>query len=126
MSDDDASALTVARALVALQDRRMRSFRPGLFADPAWDMLLDLYIARADGRSICVGSLSIASRVPAATAHRWIKELEAGGEIVRRPDPLDGRRILIEITDAACRAMTGALLDLHSRRSAASATAQIG
>ena len=114
-SEQWAAAHQVARALIAGQETRLRLFRGDLFADPAWDILLDLFVARLETRAICVSSLCIAARVPASTAHRWIKNMEGEGEIVRRADPVDGRRILLEISDTAFRAMLRQLLDLRAR-----------
>src|SRR3546814_1843272 len=43
-------------------------------SDPAWDMLLDLYLAaERNTRPVSISSLCIASAVPATTALRWIK-----------------------------------------------------
>lgn len=105
-------ALGLARALVAAQDLRARRFRAGLFADPAWNMLLDLFIARLEGRAICVSSLCIAARVPATTAHRWIRGMEQHGEIVRRADPIDGRRFYLAMSDQAFMAMLDQMLEM--------------
>lgn len=50
----------------AIRARRLREqmFSPELFADPAWDMLLDLYAARLERRRVSVSSLCIAAAVP--------------------------------------------------------------
>lgn len=93
----------LALALTAIQRRtlRNRQFRPSLFSDPAWDMLLDLFVSRLRHRQVCVSSLCIAARVPPTTALRWIRNMEEHGEIVRRRDPDDGRRVFLEMSDAA-------------------------
>jgi DNA-binding MarR family transcriptional regulator len=73
-----------------------------LFADPAWDMVIDLFAAWAEGRRISVSSVCIASGVPRSTALRWVVEMERQGLVRRWPDARDGRRTFIEITrDAA-------------------------
>lgn len=73
-----------------------------LFADPAWDMLLDLFASSVEGRRVSVSSACLASGVATSTALRWLTELEDAGFVVRRPDPLDGRRTFVEIVaDAA-------------------------
>lgn len=88
--------------------RRMRDqfFPKDLFADPAWDMLLDLMAARLEQSRVAVSSLCIAAAVPATTALRWIRTLTEHGLFVRRADPEDGRRIFIELSDAAGEALT--------------------
>lgn len=91
----------------ALRQRRMREqyFPADLFADPAWDMLLDLYAARLERQPVSVSSLCIAAAVPATTALRWIKTMCEAGLFLREADPQDGRRIFIALADGACEAM---------------------
>lgn len=104
---DEASAVEASWIREMIRARRLRDelFGPGLFADPAWDILLDLTAARIEGRSVAVSSLCIAAAVPATTALRWIKQLTETGLLRRVADPDDGRRIFIELSDAAARRM---------------------
>ena len=88
---------------------RDQYFRGEIFADPAFDMLLDLYAARLEGRQVAVSSLCIAAAVPATTALRWIKQLTDRGLFARKADPQDGRRIYIGLSDAAANAMANYL-----------------
>lgn len=101
---DRHRAKTVRRML---RQRRMREqhFPADLFADPAWDMLLDLYAARLERQPVSVSSLCIAAAVPATTALRWIKTMTDAGIFLREADPQDGRRIFIALSDGACDAM---------------------
>jgi DNA-binding MarR family transcriptional regulator len=85
---------------------RDRYFDPGLFADPAWDMLLDLMAARQERVQVAVSSLCIASAVPPTTALRWIRMMTENGLFERVSDPVDGRRVFIRLSDAAADAMT--------------------
>lgn len=62
------------------------------FADPAWDLLLDLLAAQYLGRRVSISSACIAAHVPATTALRWIDRLVDEGALVREDDPSDGRR----------------------------------
>lgn len=84
-----------------LRARRLRAdFLPGdLFADPAWDMLLDLLAARLEHARVSVSSLCIAAAVPPTTALRWIRTLTDKGLVERQADPLDGRRVFIALAD---------------------------
>lgn len=86
-----------------LRQRRMREqyFPADLFADPAWDMLLDLYAARLERQPVSVSSLCIAAAVPATTALRWIKTMTDAGLFLREDDPHDGRRIFIALAEGA-------------------------
>lgn len=99
-----------------IRSRRLRDdfFGRGMFADPAWDMLLDLLAARLDERRVSISSLCIASAVPPTTALRWIKHLEAKNLVERRSDPGDGRRIYVALTEETTAKMI-ALLELAQR-----------
>ncbi|MBB6427966.1 winged helix DNA-binding protein [Sphingopyxis sp. JAI128] len=90
-----------------LRQRRMREqyFPADLFADPAWDMLLDLYAARLERQPVSVSSLCIAAAVPATTALRWIKTMTDAGLFLREADPHDGRRIFIALAEGAYDAL---------------------
>ncbi len=100
MRGEDMSATDI-RAIIKLRRLRDRHFDPELFADPAWDMMLDLMAARAEHSKVSVSSLCIAAAVPPTTALRWIKTLTDQGIFVRVADPTDGRRVFIELADAA-------------------------
>lgn len=105
------SAVTVAdvRAIIRLRRLRDRFFRSDLFADPAWDMLLDLMAARLERVRVAVSSLCIAAAVPPTTALRWIKTMSDNGMFIRVADPEDGRRVFIELSDGAASAMAAYL-----------------
>ncbi len=90
-----------------LRQRQMRGkfFDPHLFADPAWDMMLDLAAARAEHRQVSVTSLCIASGVPPTTALRWIGQMVEQGLFVRVGDQSDRRRAFIALSDQSADAM---------------------
>ena len=85
------------REVIRARLNRANCFRAELFADPAWDMLLELYATQLGSKEISVSSLCIAASVPATTALRWINVLEREGLVVRRADPKDGRRTFIHL-----------------------------
>ena len=101
------------RNVIRLRRLREQFFAKDLFADPAWDMLLDLLAARLEQSRVAVSSLCIAAAVPATTALRWIRTLTEHGLFVRRHDPEDGRRIFIELSDGATDALTAYLQTAH-------------
>ena len=84
---------------------RARFFDGALFADPAWDMLLDLTAARAEHTRVSVTSLCIASGVPPTTALRWIGQMTEAALLERIDDEADRRRAFIALTDKAADAM---------------------
>lgn len=93
------------RRVIRARRLRARFFGDVLFADPAWDMLLDLAAARLEGGVVAVSSLCIASAVPPTTALRWIRVMSDLGLLVRSADPIDGRRMFIGLSDDAARSM---------------------
>jgi hypothetical protein len=98
------SAETV-RSVIRARRLRSRYFSEELFADPAWDMLLDLLQAEIAHLRVPVPSLCIAAAVPATTALRWLKTMVSQGLFVRRADPHDGRRVFVELAPEASNAL---------------------
>lgn len=101
-----SDVLACARYLYRLRRLRNRVFEdPDLFGEPAWDMLLDLYIAANEGKRVSVTSACIGAAVPTTTALRWIGILEQRGLLRREADTLDGRRIFVRLTEHGCALM---------------------
>jgi len=116
LSEEDAAAADAAqgkiridaglvRAMIRARRLRDNFFRSEIFADPAWDILLDLFAARLEKRQVAVSSLCIAAAVPPTTALRWIKSLADQGLLVRIADAEDGRRVFIELSNESAQAM---------------------
>jgi Winged helix DNA-binding domain len=93
------------RRMLRLRRERERYFPAEIFADPAWDMLLDLTAAQLEGRLVPVSSLCIAAAVPTTTALRWVRSLTEAGLMERQLDPADARRSHIRLSDDASAAM---------------------
>jgi hypothetical protein len=103
--DSEALDSGVVRSMIRARRLRDHFFRSEMFADPAWDMLLDLMAARVEGHKVAVSSLCIAAAVPPTTALRWIRTLCDQGLFVRVADPEDGRRVFIELSDETAARM---------------------
>lgn len=98
--------LALARQAYALRRKRAVIFgNPELFGEPAWDILLDLYIAQAEGKPVSVSSACIGSASPATTGLRWLGVLAEEGLILRENDPEDNRRVLVRLTGKGVAAM---------------------
>lgn len=76
-----------------------------LFADPAWDILLELFAAEADGRKISVSGVCASAALSATTGLRWLGKLERAGLVVRHSDPLDRRRSWVHLSPTAIAAL---------------------
>lgn len=96
--------------------RRKKFFDADLFGEPAWDILLDLFLCHVEGRRITITSACIASSVPSTTALRWIALLQERGLIQRESDILDRRRSWIDLTPQGYQKIGEYLLDRAKRR----------
>lgn len=102
----------LARSLYDERRRRTEYFpQPGLFGEPAWDILLDLFSAAHDGRIVSVSSACIGAAVPPTTALRWLRHMENVGMADRLPDRHDKRRANLRMTPAAHDALAAYLRD---------------
>lgn len=102
----------LVRQIIRQRQARSRYFDGDLFADPAWDMLLDLTAARVERQRVSITSLCIASGVPPTTALRWITQLIEMGLFERVEDEQDRRRAFIALSDRAAEAMARYFADL--------------
>lgn len=89
------------RVILRLRRQREALFGTELFADPAWDMILDLTASRLERADVAISSLCIAAAVPPTTALRWIRTLTELRIFERRSDASDGRRIFVALADDA-------------------------
>lgn len=113
----DAAAERQLRQITRTRAMRSKFFDEGLFADPAWDILLALYQAEINQRRVTISSCCLAANVPATTALRHIGTLCEKGLVVRVPDPLDGRRSFLELSREASESMRR-VLDAHEKLAA--------
>jgi len=102
----------LVRQIIRQRQLRARFFEGDLFADPAWDMLLDLTAARAEHTRVSITSLCIASGVPPTTALRWIGQMTEAGLLERVEDETDRRRAFVTLTEKASEAMARYFVDL--------------
>jgi|GEM_PF-2637710 len=107
-----AAAELTARSLARWERQRETCLPSRRFPPGAWNVLLDLYIAGVDGRTVSLTSASLATGLPVSTGLRLIHDLERQGHLIRRKDARDSRRYLVDLSDG-CRDMVTRLL-LHS------------
>ncbi|MFN3775732.1 hypothetical protein BSZ14_16375 [Sphingomonas sp. Sph1(2015)] len=72
---------------------------PDLFADPAFDMLLFIFLEEEAGRSVETSACYRASGVPRTTAVRWINMLVSMGMFHSTPHPTDRRLALLSLSE---------------------------
>lgn len=96
---DTPHMVEMARDVYQSRRRRAEVFDDtGLFGEPAWDILLDLFIAAKDRKRLPVTSACIGAAVPSTTALRWLTVLEEKGLVVREHDTGDARRIFVRLS----------------------------
>jgi len=71
-----------------LCSRRLRSgiFGAGLFSDPAWDILLTLFLSELRRETLSEGLLAEAACLSPATTARWLHALVREGLVQRHPE----------------------------------------
>lgn len=106
-----AEATATARWIYRLRGRRLPAFGASVFAEPGWDLLLDLYISHAEGRRLSITAACIGSRASTATAIRYVGLLCDAGILRRTADECDQRRSFVELTEHGWTIMTDLLLD---------------
>src|SRR3954467_8273413 len=94
----DADEVEVVTQVIRARRKRTTLFGAELFADPAWDMMLELFLAELEGRRPAASELGYKANVPNTTSLRWTEKLEADGWLCRVPDPRDLRRVFIELS----------------------------
>lgn len=92
-----SSTKELLKEIRGVRKRRTQFFEDELFADPAWDILLELKHAENEQFRVSVSRLCAVAAVPATTALRWITSLENKGMLVRQDDPFDNRRAYISL-----------------------------
>lgn len=102
------------RKVIDARAARRQFFGSNLFADPAWDILLELYVLRREQRRTSVSKLCIAAEVPGTTASRWLDRLNTDGLIERQNDPLDARRVWVSLSTTGLALMESYLAGLSS------------
>lgn len=95
-----------------LRRARAPALPTSLLGEPAWDLLLDLFVHEAQGKMISTSSACIASGVPMTTALRYIKLLEAQELIQAVQNRSDERVRLLKLSPKGQQIMT----DYLSRR----------
>jgi DNA-binding MarR family transcriptional regulator len=105
----DLALVDVAKRLYELRKVRDALLGKALFSEPAWDILLDLFISDHQGRRLSVSAVCIGARAPSATALRYLTLLQEADLIERTRDQRDGRRSHVRLTALGQRRMVGLL-----------------
>lgn len=105
----------LASQLLAQRLARFDHFPAELFHEPAWDMLLALFVAGEKGQTMNVKTLVASAQAPVTTSQRWIDHLHKLKLIDRVIDPMDRRRMEISLSDSGQKAVVAYLDSLPAR-----------
>ncbi|MEA3042042.1 MAG: hypothetical protein QOC65_1531 [Sphingomonadales bacterium] len=94
-----AELLSEARRLSAARLIRDRLFGRDLFPNPAWNILLELFVAAEEGRNVTIKGACVAAAVPQSTALRHIAHLIEVRLTARAQHPSDARSAYLKLTD---------------------------
>lgn len=105
----------IARSEFVNRRRRDSLIGGGLFAEPAWDMLLELYVEHQRGRAVAVDPFIARAAVAATTALRWVGVLIDSGLVIQIGDQSRGPGPQIGLSDLGVEEMERYLRDLLHR-----------
>lgn len=91
----------VQQPLHYVRARKMRQelFPGKYFGDPAWDIIVELYVAALSGKTFATSDIGLEAGIPMTTVLRYLALLEQDGIVQRWSDPSDGRRVLVKLTE---------------------------
>ncbi len=114
--DPERNLTAIAENMYRFRRRRdslmTSQFGADVFADPAWDIILDLYIQNSKNQDVCVTSACAAAMVPITTALRYITVLSDRGMIERSKNQKDGRSYLLRLSPEAVHIVEELLTEL--------------
>jgi len=93
-----AELIAYARSSMQHRQARTRFFANAMLGEPAWDLLLVLYVAEGTGECVTVNAAAERAGLAATSAKRWIEYLEKEHLVLRRPHERDGRRIVLTLS----------------------------
>lgn len=100
-----AAAANARTAAIRRAERRQLLGHSSLLANPAWDMLIDLFVHTYVGKPVSTSALCIGSGLPMSNALRIVRKLRESDMVFREPDPSDGRRYFIRLTPQTMHAL---------------------
>jgi hypothetical protein len=100
------SLAAMAERLYLERRRRDDYFPRGLFGEPAWDLILALFIAREEGRRLSIAEAYEAAAVKPAAGRRLLTRLEGTGMLARSSGQEDRRKRYVQLTPNASDRLT--------------------
>lgn len=108
---DECRKVQIAQWFLAARRLRREHLNGTFFGEPAWDMLLQLYVRQVSGLSSTVSELRAARDEPASTVQRWLDALQEQG-LIHRKHLVTGAD-LVELTAKGDTALDAYLTDVQ-------------
>lgn len=108
---DEEKLAAIASSIYASRVRRAELFSPSLFGEPAWDMLLILFVGKGKSERLSTSVLCSRANTPHATGLRWIERLQKQGLLSRERDSADSRVMWVDLTSTGSSLMRRYVLD---------------
>ena len=102
---DRQSLVSKARMVLSSRLVREQYFHCDLFGEPAWEILLALYVIEDSGARFTISKLAECINAPLSTVVRWVKTLEEQSLVSRMNHPTDRRIIFVRLLDEGRKAM---------------------
>ena len=90
----DVGAYERARMALMVRKRRAQHFNALIFNDPAWDVLLHLFVHEHEGKSMSVQALAELAGTGQSTMERWVTILVEERLVERHRHSLGGETAL--------------------------------
>jgi DNA-binding MarR family transcriptional regulator len=110
--------LPVAKFSLLARQSRTAHFARSMFGEPAWDLLLAIYVSEATDRPPTVTDAANMADIPLSTVSRWIQFLEERGLIDRRRSGKDGRASIVTLSKQGRASLEAYFVDLLARMAA--------
>lgn len=108
-----AAARNRALEILDVRKRRETVFGDDLFGEPAWDLMLDLFVQHVERHKTSSTSAAIAARVPPTTALRYLNGLVRRGLVMRHVSDHDLRVQHVGLSDYGYREMLALLSESY-------------
>jgi DNA-binding MarR family transcriptional regulator len=111
----ERNSITLAQVAIRVRgaaERRKKHLPAEFLGEPAWDMLLELFVQFSGGAQISTKSLCIASGLPDTSAIRLIDRLEEAGLVERATSETDKRVTLVSLSRQGVTAVGAILMEL--------------
>ena len=102
---DRRSLAAKARMVLSARLAREQYFQRDLFGEPAWEILLALYVVEDSGARFTISKLAECISAPLSTVVRWVKTLEEQSLVSRVNHPTDRRIIFVRLLDKGRQAL---------------------